>query len=130
MKTKEKIVKSYKDLKIWQKSIDLVDFVYKETEAFPSDETYGLRSQIRRCAVSIPSNIAEGSSKKSTKELLRFLNIAYGSLSELETQFYIANRQNYIHKNILDVLDIRTSEIGKMVNGLRNNLYNKLSSSN
>ncbi len=78
-------VKSYRDLETWQKAMDLVQEIYLETKSFPKEETYGLSGQMRRAAVSIPSNIAEGQGRDSTKEFLHHLSIAYGSLCELET---------------------------------------------
>jgi four helix bundle protein len=87
--------KNYRDLIAWQKAMDLVTLVYKLTEKFPQHELYGLTSQIRRCAVSIPSNIAEGSRRGTRKENGHFLYIAYGSGAELETQLEIADRLGY-----------------------------------
>jgi four helix bundle protein len=89
-------VKSHKDLKVWQESMDLVIQIYKLAENFPKHEIYGLSSQIRRAAVSIPSNIAEGAGRSGEKEFIRFLYIALGSLSEVETQLEIAFRLDYI----------------------------------
>ena len=89
-------LKSHKDLKVWQESMTLVVAVYKATEDFPKHEIYGLTSQIRRAAVSIPSNIAEGAGRRGNKEFIRFLYIALGSLSEVETQLEIAFRLNYL----------------------------------
>jgi four helix bundle protein len=88
-------VKSHKDLKVWQESMDLVIQIYKLVENFPKHEVYGLSSQIRRAAVSIPSNIAEGAGRSGEKEFIRFLYIALGSLSEVETQLEISQRLNY-----------------------------------
>lgn len=79
-------IKSFKDLLVWQKSYDLVKEIYKISAKLPTSEQFGLQSQIRRCAISVPSNIAEGKNRKTTKDFLQFLRIAYGSLSELETQ--------------------------------------------
>ena len=86
----------FKELKVWHVGMDLVFSVYKATELFPKHEIYGLVSQMRRCAVSIPSNIAEGSSRQNAKEFMQFLYIANGSLSELDTQLIISQRLNYI----------------------------------
>jgi four helix bundle protein len=88
-------LKSYKDLQIWKVSMDFVVEVYKLTDKFPSSELYGLTSQIRRSSVSIPSNIAEGSCRKNTKEYIQFIYISNGSLSEVETQLEIANKLGY-----------------------------------
>ena len=119
-------ISSYKNLKIWQKSIDFVERIYNITKLFPKEEIYGLTSQIRRCAVSISSNIAEGSSRRSDKEFIRFVNISYGSLSELETQLYIANRLQFIDSNQYIEFELQIAELGKMLNGLRLSLEKKL----
>ena len=95
-------VKSHKDLKVWQESMNLVVEIYKISESFPNSELYGLVSQMRRATVSIPSNIAEGAGRKGGKEFIRFLYIALGSLSEIETQLEIAYRLKYI-KNLEDL---------------------------
>jgi four helix bundle protein len=87
--------KTHKDLIVWNKSMDLVEDIYRITETFPKKEIYGLTSQLRRAAVSIPSNIAEGSARQNTRELIQFLYIALGSLSEIETQVEIALRLKY-----------------------------------
>ncbi|GAA4280214.1 four helix bundle protein [Gaetbulibacter aestuarii] len=89
-------LKSHQDLRVWQEAMDLVTKVYELTKDYPKDELYGLTSQIRRSAVSIPSNIAEGAGRNGQKELIRFLYIAMGSLSELETQLEISKRLHYI----------------------------------
>jgi four helix bundle protein len=89
-------IKSHKDLKVWQESMTLVTQIYKISEDFPKHEIYGLSSQIRRAAVSIPSNIAEGAGRKGENEFTRFLYIALGSLSEVETQLEISHRLGYI----------------------------------
>ena len=83
---------SHKDLIVWQEAIRLVEIVYRDTRNFPNEETFGLKSQIRRSAVSIPSNIAEGAARMTTGELMQFLGIARGSLAELETQLVLAAR--------------------------------------
>lgn len=121
----ENRVNSYRDLKVWQKGMDLLVAVYKATDTFPKKELYGLSSQLQRAAVSIPSNLAEGSSRRSTKEFLRFINIATGSLSELETQLIAANRLTYISQNELDTLLNFTDEISRMLQGLYNSLERK-----
>ena len=88
-------VKTHKDLEIWKKGIDLVADIYRVTKTFSTEEMYGLTSQMRRSSVSIPSNVAEGAARQSTKEFLQFLYIALGSLSEIETQLVIAQRLGY-----------------------------------
>ena len=105
---------NYKELKIWQKSIDLVEKVYAITKTFPKEERYGLISQIQRSAVSIPSNIAEGAGRNSNKEFRNFLGIANGSLNELITQLLIAIRVGYSNENELEEVFHLTNEIQKM----------------
>src|SRR2546425_10334953 len=89
-------VKNYRELIVWQKAMDLVEEVYKSSRDFPREEVYALTSQIRRAAVSIPSNIDEGQGRRSTSEFLHHLSIAYGSLREVETQILIAHRLGYL----------------------------------
>ena len=91
----ENSISSHKDLDIWKRSIDLVVETYKITATFPDSEKFGLTNQMRRASVSVPSNIAEGSARKSSKEYLQFLYISQGSLSELDTQYIIAERLKY-----------------------------------
>lgn len=95
-------IQSYKDLLIWQKGIEITDKVYLLTKSFPSEEIYSLTSQIKRCVISIPSNISEGYGRNSTKNYIQFLRISRGSLYELETQLIIANKLNYISDNELN----------------------------
>lgn len=111
------------DLDVWKKSMNLVEKIYKLSSQFPKDEMYGLTSQMRRASVSIPSNIAEGSSRNGNKEFMQFLYIALGSVSEVETQLMIAKRLNYI-QNIEDELAEITG-IKKMLNGLINHIKDK-----
>ena len=92
----------YKDLEIWKEAIKLVTDIYKITEIYPKTEQFGLTSQIRRCVISIPSNIAEGTVKHSDKETLRFLDIALGSLAELDTQMILSEQLSYIN-NYLEI---------------------------
>ena len=92
-------IKSHKDLKVWQEGMELVVEIYNLTKLFPKEEQYGLTSQMRRCCISIPSNIAEGAGRKGSKEFSRFLYVSLGSLSEIETQLEIAFRLNYIAEN-------------------------------
>jgi four helix bundle protein len=95
---------THKDLKVWQLSIDLVEKVYKITNCFPKEEMYGLTSQMRRCAVSVPSNIAEGAARKTKNEYLQFLYISLGSLSELETQIEISKRLKFFNDSQVEEL--------------------------
>ncbi len=109
---------SYRDLIVWQKAMELTKKVYQITKTFPKDEIYGLTSQIRRCSVSVPSNIAEGRGRNSNKEFIRFLNIALGSIYELQTQLELALSFNYISTfNDINKLSI---EVEKMLNALIN----------
>ncbi len=105
--------KSFKDLIVWQKAYRLVLEVYKITKAFPRSETYGLTQQIRRAAISLPSNIAEGYGRKHKAEYQQFLSIAYASLLELETQYLLSLDLNYIDKN--DIIENLIKEVGSML---------------
>jgi len=122
-------VQSYRELIVWQKSMDLVRSVYELTKKFPNEERFGLSSQVRRAAVSVPSNIAEGQGRNSTKEFLRHLSISYGSLMETETQILIAEMQAYVTADECESLLLRSAEIGRMINGLAHSLEKKLFSS-
>ncbi|MDD4928897.1 MAG: four helix bundle protein [Gallionella sp.] len=113
---------NYSDLIVWQKSMDLVTGIYKITATFPVEERFGLSLQMRRAAVSIPSNIAEGHGRKATGAYLNHLSIAYGSLMELETQIQIALRLNFLGADETSSLLDQTNEIGKMLNGLKKSL--------
>jgi four helix bundle protein len=107
---------------VWQKAMDLVEDVYKSSKDFPREEIYALTSQIRRAAVSIPSNIAEGQGRRTTLDFLRHLSIAYGSLREVETQILIAGRLRYVAQTrVDDVMDL-AGEVGRLLNGLMNSL--------
>jgi len=111
-------VKNYQELIVWQKAMDLVEEVYIASKSFPREEIYGLTSQLRRAAVSIPSNIAEGQGRRTTPDFLRHLSIAYGSLREVETQILIATRLGYLAQGkCQDVMRI-TGEVGRLLNGL------------
>ena len=111
-------VKNYQELIVWQKAMDLVEEVYIASKSFPREEIYGLTSQLRRAAVSIPSNIAEGQGRRTTPDFLRHLSIAYGSLREAETQIMIATRLRYLSQGkCQDVMRI-TGEVGRLLNGL------------
>ncbi len=112
------IVKSYRELIVWQKALDFADAVYEVTRRFPKEETYGLTSQLRRSAVSIASNIAEGAGRHGTGEFLQFLGIARGSLAEAETQLFIANRQSYFNQETLDALLEKSEHISRLLSGL------------
>ena len=120
-------VKSYRDLEVWQGAMDLVVQIYAITKTFPREEMYGLTSQLRRAAVSVPSNIAEGRSKRSTRDFMRFINIAYGSLAEIETQLLISERLHYLSADETAVILEKSATIGRMLNGLLAGLEKKLS---
>ena len=111
-------VRSYKDLVAWQKSMDLVTAVYRASQEFPKEEIFGLVSQTRRAAVSVPSNIAEGHARTSQKEFQYFLSNARGSLAELETQLTIAHQLAYIDETGINQLLDRLGEVGRILNGL------------
>jgi len=113
---------NFKELLVWQKSIDFVTEIYNATYAFPKDETFGLQSQIRRASVSIPSNIAEGNSRRSKPDYLQFLKIARGSCAEVETQLIISRNLNFLNPEIYLKLNQDIIEISKMLNGLINSL--------
>jgi four helix bundle protein len=108
-------IQSYRDLIIWQKSVTLVTKIYEVTGSFPASEMYGLTNQLRRCAVSIPSNIAEGYGRKSTADYKRFLQIGVGSLYEMQTQVEISFNLAYISKKQYDELMSLSIEIDKMM---------------
>ena len=115
-------IRTYADLDVWVKSMSLVEEVYKFTKALPSDERFGLITQMQRAAVSIPSNNAEGHGRRSTGAYLNHLSISYGSLMELETQIQISQRLNYIDQALQIRLLNKTAEIGRMLNGLKHSL--------
>lgn len=111
---------SFKDLEVWKRGIDLVEDIYTLTAKFPSNEQFGLVSQMRRAAVSIPSNIAEGQGRKNAKEFIQFLYIAKGSLAEIETQLIICQRLNYLEESTNffdDIKRLRTMLVG-LINAL------------
>lgn len=113
-------------LKIWQESIDLCVDVYKSLATMPNDERFGLSLQIRRSAVSIPSNIAEGAGREREKEFYNFLNIAYGSSYELQTQLIISERLNFISQATNEPLLSKLDEVQKMVYVFKENIKNKI----
>lgn len=124
MKSKGKGVRrNHHNLHVWQVAMDLVQDIYKITAQFPQDELYGLTSQMRRSAVSIPSNIAEGAARTGHKEFLYFLSIARGSLSELETQLQISERLGYC--NYLEVSE-RVDEVFGLMGGLIKSIKTKV----
>ena len=118
-------MKSHKDLDVWKRSIALVSVIYAVTKDFPKEELYGITSQIRRAAVSIPSNISEGAARYHNKEFVQFLYITLGSLSELETQIIVSEKLNYISNAISEKIQNELSDIRKMVLGLISHLRKK-----
>ncbi|HTN68134.1 MAG TPA: four helix bundle protein [Dysgonamonadaceae bacterium] len=115
---KDKSVRTHKDLDVWKKSMGFATKLYKITSAFPKEEIYGLTSQMRRAAVSTPSNIAEGAARKSNKEFIQFLYIALGSIVEIETQLIISKNLMFMSEESFLELDKERNEIAKMLTGL------------
>lgn len=113
---------SYKDLIAWQKAMDLAEAIYQLTRDFPREEIYGLTSQLRRCAVSVPSNIAEGQGRTTPGEFKQFLGHARGSLLELETQLQLAKRLGYCSADREKALLMLSTEVGRVLNGLMGSL--------
>ncbi|SEP54839.1 four helix bundle protein [Flavobacterium urocaniciphilum] len=116
----------HKNLDVWKKSMDLVESIYKMTQTFPESEKFGLINQMRRAAVSIPSNIAEGSARKGDKELIQFLYIALGSIAELETQYMIAVRLQFVNKD--EEMEEMILNVKKMLLGFKNYVGKKIES--
>lgn len=111
-------IRSYKDLSVWQKSFELSLLVYKITKDFPKEETYGLISQMRRCSISIPSNIAEGYCRQRKLEYIQFLQIAFASGAELETQLLIAKELGYVNSDYFQRANTLLQEVMPMLNSL------------
>jgi four helix bundle protein len=118
-------IKTYRDLVVWQKSMALVVEIYRLTKSFPKEELYGLSSQIRRCVVSIPSNMAEGYGRSSTNEYIRFLRVAISSLYELQTQIEISFNLHYLTKSNFDKIYELSREIERMLSSLLKKLNDK-----
>jgi len=118
------LIRSHRDLVVWQKAMDLVVTVYRATEAFPKTETYGLSSQIRRAVTSIPANIAEGQGRRLTKEFVYFLANARGSLWELDTHLESATRLAFLNTDTHHQLQSQLDEVGRMLNGLMRSVSN------
>lgn len=112
--------RKHRDLLVWQRAVELVADVYRLTAEFPDSERFGLAAQMRRAAVSVPSNIAEGAARLSRKEFLRFLGIARGSLSEVDTQLVVANTLGYVENG--SVLEQNINDVFGLLNGLINSL--------
>ena len=113
---------NYKELEIWKASLKICTPIYKLTKTFPDDEKFGLISQIRRAAVSVPSNIAEGSSRTSNKDFNRFLEYSQGSLYEMQTQIIISTKRKFIPEESSENIENQITELQKMVSGFQNTL--------
>lgn len=120
------MIESYRDLKAWRDALDLVDGVYRLSGTWPTDERFGLIAQIRRAAVSVPSVLAEGHARASTREYVRYVSVSLGSLAELETQLIISVRLGYTRPDECDALLAQADEIGRMLRGLQKALDAKL----
>ncbi|HOG19082.1 MAG TPA: four helix bundle protein [Salinivirgaceae bacterium] len=120
MANNRNMVLSFRDMDVWNNAMDLVDKVYSLTKLFPKDELFSLTSQIRRSAISVPSNIAEGFNRKNTKEYVQFCYISLGSLAELETQIEIAYRQKYIQAtdDVFKLITITKKQLFALINKL------------
>ena len=111
-------IRPHRKLEVWKKSMTLAKEIYSATEAFPKSEVYGLTSQLRRAAVSVPSNLAEGAARRGSREFKQFINIAQGSLSELDTQLDLAHMLGYLEPVIHEKLMSEVTDISKMLFGL------------
>ena len=120
-------METHKDLRVWQQSIEMVTSIYLITKAFPKDELFGLVSQMRRAAVSVPSNIAEGYARGTDREKLHFLRISSGSMSEIETQLMLSLNLGYISQESFDELSENVTSVWKQLNALISSLKKKLS---
>jgi four helix bundle protein len=119
-------ISRFRELRAWQLGMDLTERVYLLTNSFPKTEIYGLTSQIRRCAVSVPSNLAEGHGRTSGKEFLQFIAIAYGSVCELETQILLSHRLKYIEDIELETISTLLTETSKTIRGLQKAIRERL----
>jgi len=119
-------IDSYRDLDAWKLAIRMTRFVYRASERFPSDERFGLTSQIRRAAVSVPSNIAEGWGRGSTQDYIRFLRMARGSIYEVETQLVLAKELSFIDHEVFSAVDEAIRESGRVLAGLLRSIERKL----
>jgi four helix bundle protein len=119
-------LQDYRQLEVWQEAMNLVTLIYKSTATFPREEAYGLTNQLRRAAVSVPSNIAEGQGRRSTKEFLNQLSVARGSLLEVQTQVEIGNRLRYLEANQVSCLEQQVGTVARLLNGLIRSLERKI----
>lgn len=118
-------IRSFRDLLVWQKGIALTKGIYALTQRFPADERYGLVSQLRRAAVSVPSNIAEGQARRSSAEFSQFLSVSLGSLAELETQLIITKELRLAEESEIEPLIVQIHELQKMLHSLRSKLVTR-----
>jgi four helix bundle protein len=118
-------IRSHRDLLVWQKGMDLVDMIYSMSRSFPADEAFGLRSQIRRAAVSVPANIAEGQARSTSKDFANFLTTARSSLMETETELTVAVRQGYVSDEASRPIFSAITEFSKMLMSLRTRVLTK-----
>jgi four helix bundle protein len=118
----KRILRNYRDLLVWQKAMSLVEGIYALTQRFPSDERFGLIAQIRRAAVSVPSNIAEGQARKSTRQFVQFISHAEGSLAEVDTQLMLSQRLGFCREGEAAAIFTRVEEVRKMLMSLRGRL--------
>jgi four helix bundle protein len=119
-------LQTYRDLAVWQKAMDLAVASYEATKPFPREEMFGMTSQIRRAAASIPANLAEGQGRRSTRDFLHFVSVARGSLKEMETHLILSHRVGLLSKQKLDALLQQCEIISRMMTGLRKNLERRL----
>jgi len=117
---------SFRELQVWQRGMQIVEAVYRISGVFPKAEAYGLTNQVRRAAVSVPSNLAEGHARASTKEYLRHVSVARGSLAELETQLEIAVRLNYVDETRMNPIREQCDHLSRQLYQLRNALLKRL----
>lgn len=122
------MVRDYRDLVVWQKAMEFVECIYQRSDRFPKPEEYGLKAQIRRAAVSVPSNIAEGHSRTSTREYLHHLSIARGSLCEVETQLLLAGRLHYLDESEIKPLIQASTAVKRLMNALLSSLRDRVAS--
>lgn len=116
----------HKKMDVWKNSMELAAEIYKVTKNFPKEELYGLTSQLRRAAVSVPSNLAEGAARTGPREFLQFINIAQGSLSEIDTQIELSNMLNFIDNKTFNDIQKRLIRISKQLYGLKRSIKNKI----
>jgi four helix bundle protein len=118
-------IQSYRDLIAWQKAVDLAEYIHNASEKFPRREVFALTAQIRRATYSISSNIAEGQGRATTRDFLNFLSIARGSLFEVQSQVYVAQRLRYVDAATCKKLVDATDELGRIINGLIKSLHRR-----